>query len=202
LVLDASIRREPPAADDAPVDATGRTWRAPRRRCASFATSLTCAPRRSGSQTVRPLPAHDDWLAKPDRWRWLLAAWLCRDRHLGVAGATGLDGKLIPAVAVHDQEPGAELRRADVLAALAGVAGSIELDKLTDRLRWQRPALRRDGPAPATVPVRRVLHEAALLGVVADGALAGPQKAGDLDAATATLAAYAPLPRTWCGRPT
>ena len=112
-----------------------------------------------------------------------------------MADATGLDGKLIPAVAVHDPEPGAELRRAHVLAALAGVAGSIELDKLTDRLRWQRPA-------PATVPVRRVLHEAALLGIVADGALAAPQKAGDLDAATATLAAYAPLPRTWCGRPT
>lgn len=27
-----------------PVDATGRTRRTPRRRCASFATSLTCAP--------------------------------------------------------------------------------------------------------------------------------------------------------------
>ena len=151
----------------------------------------------AGSQSVQPLAAYDEWLARsgPDRWRWLLAAWWCWDRHLSLAGATGVNDKLIPAVWVRGPEPDAELRRRATLAMLPDIDGSVEIDELTDRLCWQQPALWRDGPAPAALLVRWMLREAALLGVVADEALASTGRAllaGDLEAATAGVAAFAP----------
>src|SRR5664280_2821095 len=90
-----------------------------------------------------PLAAYDEWLARsgPDRWRWLLAAWWCWDRHLSLAGATGVNDKLIPAVWVRGPEPDAELRRRATLAMLPDIDGSVEIDELTDRLCWQQPAL-------------------------------------------------------------
>ncbi|MGQ0574319.1 MAG: helicase-associated domain-containing protein [Pseudonocardia sp.] len=139
---------------------------------------------------VVPTRSADGWLqADPaGALAVLLRAWL----ELPIVPGCHLDDKGKPGPAVHWSAvlPGMAPLRADVLRELAalaadgrGLADAADPGPLARRLAHRRPLLT-GAPEAVAPPVRATLTEAALLGLVADGALA-PLGVAALDAAVA-----------------
>lgn len=139
---------------------------------AAAAGLVASAP--AGGQ-VLPLPAYDRWLSAgvPERWAGLVHGWLACRLHPSLSGALDDRSKPVPALLLR-AEPHARQRREMVLGVLAtrvppGFTGKPGcLDRAA---HWLGPDLWAGGPASPATLRRWVLGEAALVGMVLEGAL-------------------------------
>ncbi|WP_336922573.1 helicase-associated domain-containing protein [Aquipuribacter sp. SD81] len=153
-----------------------------------------------------PTREADDWLELDvaGRWAALAAAWCGSDAVASLAGERGGDGTVRAALSEDTRRTGSLPLRQDVLADLATLpAGQVlGVGDVVARLDFRSP--RRSGPGRTDL-VRRLLDDAAWLGLTGRGALApaarelvgagadGPDGAGR-EAAAARLATVLPAP--------
>lgn len=176
---------------------------------------VTCA-RAGGTALVRDVFDQWDALAVPERWAWLASGWLGCEMHPSLAGATDGKGKMIPALLDRSPEPDASSRRGMVLGVvfMASAGAAVAGDSLAELAEWMGPDIWMGGPALPPKLRSWIMEEAAMLGIVAHGALSsfgrlaiaawyspahGPAAAlrpaaapGPLSPAVAALAPWAP----------
>lgn len=145
-----------------------------------------------------PTCAYDRWkqLAAPARWAFLASEWLAMPAMLSVAGATDEDGKPVPPLLDDCFSPETVMQRSLVIRILADVEAGQASDPeaVAELAVWAMPAVWEDGIDPR-LAVRYVLEEAAMLGLVAEGAVSGFGRLladGDAKGAAEALGALAP----------
>ncbi|HVB26939.1 MAG TPA: helicase-associated domain-containing protein, partial [Mycobacteriales bacterium] len=148
------------------------------------------------ARTVLPATSYDRWLEEDPAGRWQAAVTGWRAAPRSLSAATTLDpdtGKPRPALVGARGSYAPALRRA-LLTALAGAAGSVPLESLHRRLRFDRPALCA-GTDDELPELAALLVEAEELGLVAGGALTGIGQlvaAGAVETAAAAVGGYGP----------
>jgi len=158
---------------------------------------------------VGPSPSASGWLSRPIQVRWLqlAEAWLRSEHWPSGSGRAGPTGKAV-AVLTEQYRSDAAGRRAEVLAALAGLDDAPSSDRvpvtspaaLAGWVYWHRPQPWLSNPAgdPA-VAIGWIYEEAESLGLVAGGRLATFGRAlvdGHRDEAERGFAAALPAPAT------